>query len=282
VGQVSPREALVKSGATALVKSLQQEATTLPPVIRTLVDQIGGQTEAITRVEAGGELGNRYRHDVLRECNAIVTGRYPFQAGSAVDVPLADFGRLLGYGGVFDTFFKSELEQFADITRSPWTWREGAPVGALYGMLPQFETARRIRDTFFRQGAQLPELRFTVTPTNLDASATRFTLEIDGQTFDYRHGPERSWPVAWPGPNPGVAAATFEERAGGRPNREYKGAWAWFRLLDEANIQRETDVRYVIGFAFGGHQARIRVEASSIRNPYATRDVQQFRCGGTS
>jgi type VI secretion system protein ImpL len=152
------------------------------------------------------------------------------------------------------------------------------------GMLAKFEAAQRIRDTFFRSGTPLPEWRFTVTPAGLDASVTRFTLEIDGQTFDYRHGPERSWPAVWPGPNPGVAAATFEVRTGGDGpnNMVFQGPWAWFRLIDATQVQRETDVRYALSFQKGGHEARVKVEASSIRNPFATRDVQQFRCGPVS
>jgi hypothetical protein len=35
----------------------------------------------------------------------------------------------------------------------------------------------------------------------------------------------------------------------------------------------------VVSFAAGGHNARVRVEATSIHNPWASREWQQFRCG---
>ena len=279
VGQTSPTEALVKSGAGALLRSLQDESTALPPLVRALVTQIGGRTEQITLTAAASELDAKYRSEVLRECSAITSDRYPFATGSTYDVPLADFGRLFGPNGIFDSFFKANLAPLVDTTRSPWTWRAGAPSGVSPGMLAKFEVAQHIRETFFGTGAPLPELRFTVTPADLDAAATRFTLEIDGQTFDYRHGPERSWPAVWPGPNPGVAAATFEARSGGGPNNlVFQGPWALFRLIDAAQVRRDTDVRYIVSFQKGEHVGRVKIEAASIRNPLATRDVQQFRC----
>ena len=124
-----------------------------------------------------------------------------------------------------------------------------------------------------------PEARFSVSAVDLDAGSVRFTLELDGQLFDYRHGPVVAKAMTWPGPNPGKTAVTFEERAGMRPNIVADGPWAWFRLIDQARVERETDAAYVFTFEKGGHESRIRVESVSIRNPYGNRGLQQFRCG---
>ena len=285
VGQTDPLDPATVNSIGELVNALKRDAVALPASVRAVVAQVADRTAAATRQGVSGTLENRYRQNVVRECSDITTGRYPFVPGSTADVPLADFGRLFGYGGVFDTFFKDELEPLVDTSRSPWVWRadaSGASVGPSLGMLRQFEAAKRIRERFFRPGSQDPELRFRVSPTELDASATRFLLEIDDQHFEYRHGPERSWQATWPGKTPGPAAATFENRSGTRPNIVAQGLWAWFRLMDEVRIERETDVRYVLTFAKGGHEARVRLEAASIRNPFATRDLQQFRCGAGS
>jgi type VI secretion system protein ImpL len=282
LGETNPLDALVRAGRGDALKSLQQEAKTLPAPVGALVAQLGGRSEALAVGEARGELYNRYRQQVVKDCNNIVGGRYPFLTGSAIDVPLADFGRLFGYGGVFDTFFKENLAPLVDTARNPWLWRAGASgsIGASTAMLRQFEAAQRIRDMFFRPGGQLPEIRFNVLPSFLDASATRFVLELDGQNFEYRHGPERNWTATWPGPAPGVAAISFEDRAGGRANLPFEGPWAWFRLLDASGVQAESDVRYRANFQAGGREARVIIEATSIRNPFAKTDLRQFRCGG--
>jgi type VI secretion system protein ImpL len=258
---------------------MRQEAATLPPAVGSVAGQIAQGVEALAKAGAGNELARQYG-EVQRECSAAFRGRYPFDSASVDDVPIDDFGRILGYNGVFENFFKTHLEPYVDTTRSTWAWRPDPPSGVSTAMLRQLEAAQRIRETFFRPGAQRPELQFSVTPLTLDASATRFLLEIDGQPIEYRHGPEQPRSATWPGPKPGEAAVTFEESSSRRANQVAKGAWAWFRLLDEGgSLQRETDARHVVTFQKGGHQARVRIEARSIRNPFATRDVQQFRCG---
>jgi type VI secretion system protein ImpL len=154
----------------------------------------------------------------------------------------------------------------------------GSRVGGSAAMLRQFQVAERIRQLYFRQGSQDPQLQFTLTPTDLDAAALRFTLDVDGQSLVYRHDAPRAVAVTWPGPKPNLVVATFDERNGGRPNLVFEGPWAWLRMVNAARVDRESEVRYVMTIAAGGHEARLTLEAPSLRNPYASRDLQQFRC----
>jgi type VI secretion system protein ImpL len=282
VGGTNPADPTAINNVGELVNELKREATALPPSIAAIVNEVADRTAVTIRRSVGGTIDTRYRTDVVNACREVVQDRYPFVPTSTTDVPLADFGRVFGYGGVFDRFFKNEIEPLVDTSRAPWTWRtdqSGVSVGTSTFMLRQFESAQRIRDMFFRPGGQEAEVRFRVTPTELDADATRFLLEVDGQNFEYRHGPERSAPASWPGQSAGPAAVTFEMRAGGRPNAAFQGAWAWFRLLDNARLSRETEVRYDVTFAKDGHEAQVRLDAASIRNPFNDKDtLRQFRC----
>ncbi len=112
----------------------------------------------------------------------------------------------------------------------------------------------------------------------MDAAVRRFILDVDGQPSVYQHGPERPRSATWPGPKPGAASATFEDAASGRPNIAFSGPWAWFRLLDAAQIRKESDQRYEVTFEKGGFKAVVRIDASSAVNPFGQRDLQQFRC----
>jgi type VI secretion system protein ImpL len=280
-GETDPVQGLVRSGSGDLVRSLKSDAALLPPAVAAIVSQIGGKSEGAAVSQARSELDARFRQNVVRDCTTVIQGRYPFTANAANDVPLADFGRLFGFGGVFDAFYKENLDKLVDATRHPWTWRvgvNGAAVGASAGMLREFEAAQQIRDFYFRQG-QMPEVHFMVTPTELDTGATRVLVEIDGQPFDYRHGPERNWQAVWPGPNPGVAAVSFEDRSGAHPNQAFQGPWALFRLLDVGQIRATSATHFVLTYQLGGHEAQIAIEAASIRNPFGKQILQSFRCG---
>ncbi|HET9359649.1 MAG TPA: type VI secretion system membrane subunit TssM [Vicinamibacterales bacterium] len=279
-GEVPPLEALTRAGQGGTMKSLQQDATTMPPQVGAIVTQITGRAAAAATVEAGNEFMNRYSQDVLAPCRQFISGRYPFNASSQTDVALGDFGRLFGQDGIFDRFFKANLQNLVDTSRRPWVLREdqsGGSVGISGSVLRQFEAAQRIRDKFFGNGGQMPQVRFTVTPITMDGTLSRFVLEIDGQTFTYQFGPERSQQAQWPGQMP-VAAATFEDRASGRPNIAFQGQWAWFRLLDVAQTRTESDLRHEVTFEKSGFKATVRIEAASVLNPFGGRDLQQFRC----
>lgn len=282
VGGTNPGDpqSIASIGQTA--NDLKRDAAPLPPSIGAVLTQVANTATAAVRGGVRNTLESRYRQDVVAQCTAIVASRYPFVPGSTTDVPLADFGRLFGYGGVYDMFFKSDLVNLVDTARNPWAWKNdasGVAVGGSVAMLRQFEAADRIREMFFRQGSQVPEVRFSVAVSDLDAVATRVTLDIDGQPITYFHGPVNAKPVVWPGPNPGRASVTFEERGPARPNIVAEGPWAWFRLMESGQGQPETEAVYLVTFQKGGHEMRIRIESASIRNPFGKQALQQFRCG---
>jgi type VI secretion system protein ImpL len=279
LGGASALDTLAKSGQGEALKSLQTQAKQLPPPIGDMVAQIGVRSASLTVGQARGELQRRYDEQVLRECRELIDGRYPFVAASPNDVPLADFGRVFGFGGVFDTFYRDNLAALIDVSRSPWVWREGAAaIGGSAALLKQFQQAQRIRDVYFKPGSQQVEARFNLTPDTLDAAATRFTLNIDGQLFEYRHGPLQSQALTWPGGSVGQAAIAFEERGGPGPGEAKQGPWAWFRELDRAQVKRDSDTRLRVTFLAGQRSMSVVLEAASIRNPFVRNELAGFRC----
>lgn len=279
LGDVSALDALVKSGQSDALKNLQLQARQLPEPIGAMVAQIGARSESIAVGQARGDLSRRYGEQVLRECRELLQGRYPLDRSSPNDVPLEDFGRVFGFNGTFDTFFRDNLAALVDVSRTPWNWRAGAgAIGGSPEMLRQFQQARRIRDVYFKPGSQTPEARFTLTPGSLDAAVTRFSLELDGQRFEYRHGPQQSSSMTWPGGAVGQAAIVFEAAGGGGPSLVRQGPWAWFRLLDQAQVKGVSDTRLNVTFAAGGRAMQLVLDAASIRNPFVRNELAGFRC----
>jgi len=263
------------------VKALSQEARTLPAGVGPLVATIATAVDRAGVHELAKDLVGSYDAEVLHDCQDVVGSRYPFDPNSREDVPIADFGHVFGYGGLFDTFYKAHLTDLVDTKTRPWRWKtsETGALPAPEALLRRFEAAETIRRMYFPSGSDKPEFRFSLTPATLDSEALRVKLDVDGQTVEYRHEQPRATPLKWPGPANGSAGIAFEARGGGHPNLAYQGPWAWFRLLDQGQPQAQQGALYRLSYALGGRSATFTLEADSLFNPLGKNDLRRFACG---
>ncbi len=61
---------------------------------------------------------------------------------------------------------------------------------------------------------------------------------------------------------------------------DYRGDWAFFRALQAASLQKQSDLRFVASFNFGGHMAKVTLQANNLKNPFLSNALSSFRCGG--
>ena len=277
-------KALTDPAMLDLLRTLQLDAANLPPPVDGLVGEIGRNTGGTVSNVATGELDRLYQNDIVARCRQLVGDRYPF--GNATEMTLGAFGEAFGYGGLYDKFFTERLDALVDRSAARWTWRPGSIDGSQsQAMLDQFQRVERIRQMFFNPASKAPELNFFVRLSNVDPSATRFYVSIDGQQFDARPGGEVRSPAVWPGPDKrGSGIAVFEDRTAA-PDRvvQYGGPWGWFRMVD-ATIARaptsfETDLETTLHVESKFHKATVTIEASNAAsNAFASREWRQFRC----
>jgi type VI secretion system protein ImpL len=218
---------------------------------------------------------------VLPFCEEALTNRYPFNRRAQADVAAADFARLFAPDGLIDTFFNENLTRYVDTRSRPWTWRQvnNADLGISQSVLQQFEYAAQIKDAFFPAGAA-PQIGFQITPEALDPKAQSVQLQIDGTPVQFGHR-EQPTPVAinWPG-SVGLARIEFAPPASNVENRlQRDGPWAWFRLLDAAEIRR-TNVadRNRVIFNVGGRIAIFQLQSGTVLNPFALPALSNFNC----
>jgi type VI secretion system protein ImpL len=86
----------------------------------------------------------------------------------------------------------------------------------------------------------------------------------------------------WPG-GVGLARITFQPPAANVESVLQKdGPWAWFRLLDAAEVRRTnvSDRKRVI-FNVGGRIAIFQLQAGSVLNPFALPALAKFSCPKT-
>ncbi len=286
-GLATPGQDLLHGGAAASsgagLRKLQADAAQLPQPLATMIGTIGQGASQLTAAGTREQLRQAWNSSVLPFCSQALEGRYPFKHDSSVDVTLDDFVRLFATGGQIDAFFNTNMKPFVDTSRLPWRWiqSENGDLGLSNDVLGQFQRASKIRDGFFGPGGAQPGMKFTVTPTTLDAGTKQAILEVDAVTVTYAHGPPVPSGIQWPSPTGSstVRLALQPTDDSATPSLSATGPWAWFRLIDQGHVESAgTADRMRLSFSLGAHQVGYDLQAGSVLSPLTLREVSEFRC----
>jgi type VI secretion system protein ImpL len=227
-------------------------------------------------------LGRDVKSQVGEFCLQAIAGRYPMDRNATRDATQADFALLFAPGGKIESLFTQKLAPYVDTSTRPWRFRQvdGTALGGDVGTLPQFQRAAAIRETFFPSGST-PSLRLDFKPVEMDPGLTQFSLDVDGQSVKYAHGPQTSTSVQWPGPR-GSAEVRVQINppgASGTSGMVTSGPWALFRMFDRTRIEPgNSPERFRATFTVDGRKAVFDVTASSVRNPFTLRELTEFSC----
>ena len=287
----SPNAAAALLGAASSNSgaSLSQQLDTLgksmPPAVQSMVRAVSQSSSKVTTAEAKQQIQDAWSAKVAPLCQAALSNRYPFVPGSATDVPMDDFVRLMAPGGLIDGFFTNTLKPFVDTTQTPWKWNsvDNSQLGLSANTLAQLEMASQIRNALFPGGGAAVSVKFEITPTSLDSQIGSVSLDLDGQDVAYSHGPTQPIRVQWPGPGGrNQARLTFVPLNGATVSITKEGPWALFRLLDGAKVAAvgQSD-RLNVTFTGGGGTAAFLIAANSVINPFTLPALHQFRCPAT-
>ncbi|MFP8968225.1 type VI secretion system membrane subunit TssM [Pokkaliibacter sp. CJK22405] len=262
-----------------IFKDIQRE---MPGDLGNLLGPLNTQSQELAKEGAKSHLNDIWKSQVYGEFRQALKGRYPLQSSSKKDVTLKDFGRFFGYGGTMDRFFEQYVSPVVDTSGDHWSFEKD--IGMSDSSLKMFENARRIRDSFFEPGSQVPKVEFSLEPRTLDRDVISFLLEIDGQQLSYRHGPTRLSKFSWPGDGSqqGVRLVFTEPDSGKTITDNYPGAWGWYRMLDALAAQRHATVRdKQLDISIKGYTASVELVPSSVYNPFWSAELRGFECPTT-
>jgi len=272
------------SAGADIVRRIQVEGARQPEPVKRWMQQLASGSRIVTMGGARSQINSQWKSTVLPVCSQALSGRYPVYRDSQQEITLADFGRLFGPGGAIDAFFDQNLKPFVNMSGGRWRWKPvgNTSLGMPNSVLLQFQRAALIKNTFFQAGGQTPSVSFGLKPVYLDANVPSFLLDLEGQKFKYRHGPARVTQAQWPGPDStGQVRIVFEDTSGARVTSTKEGPWAWFRLLDQAELKSVSADRITATFKSSGRKASWEIRASSVVNPFMMKQLQQFRCPGS-
>ncbi|WP_051329816.1 type VI secretion system membrane subunit TssM [Niveispirillum irakense] len=280
-GQLDMYARASRGGSGGPIQRLSAQVPQLPQPVAAWV---GAFSDGISQQSVGGaraQLANLWGGEVGGFCRRAVRGRYPFDAGADTEISVGDFTRLFAPNGMMDKFFNTHLRPLVDTSSARWKWNRvgGTGLGIPGSVLVAFQNAAQIRDAFFPDGGQSPNVTLQVTPIMLDPKATGVRLSSGGQEVEYRHGPQ--WPTGlkWPaGEADGVARVVFETTSGTPQGLTQTGPWALFRLADKGGVSATGTDTARVSFAADGHNAVFEIRSSTALNPLVLKELREFRC----
>lgn len=249
-----------------------------------LVNLVNDATSQASDIAFGGVttyINNAWRGKPAQFCREAIAGRYPINRGSSNEIRLEDFAAFFAAGGVMDSFFQEYLSDYVDTSVNPWKVRASRSnkLALDAQALKQFQQADRIRQMFFRAGST-PNVTFEMTPYQMDAVLQNFALNLEGQKLVYSFGPKITTTLAWPGSSPsGVEMRMMPTGPSGRDRVIEVGPWAWFRVLDRAEIRKsERPEHFLLDFVLDGRSVTYELVARSAFNPFTSNTLSGFRC----
>jgi type VI secretion system protein ImpL len=267
------------------IRRFQEAASRVDGPLERWATQITAGSSGITSDSTRSSINARWQSNILPFCEQALGDRYPFNKRARADVAVADFQKLFGPAGLIDNFVNENLLQYIDTRTRPWSWKKvnDVDLGISPAVLQQLQYAAEIREAFFG-ASSVPSIQFQMMPQALDPKAQSVMLEVHGKQVPFAHRGGAPTPVAldWPG-GVGLARVTFEPQATNVENVLQKdGPWAWFRLLDAAEVRRTnvSDRKRVI-FNVGGRIAIFQMQSGSVLNPFALPALSKFSCPKT-
>ncbi|WP_321800314.1 type VI secretion system membrane subunit TssM [Burkholderia sp. BCC1988] len=271
--------------ASDTAAKLKMTANTMPSPFRAVLLQLAADGSHEVNQGIGQLLSRQMQAVVGDTCRLTIEGNYPFSPDSKRDVSIDDFTRVFAQGGVIDDFFAKTLAPFVDTSAKPWRYRTlaGATEPVQGPELEPFEHAKAIRDVFFSDPSHKQlTWRADIRIPELDPTVTNLSLDIDGQTSLYQHGPVAPFTVTWPGPRGGVhTEITANPRI--RPDTSTiatDGPWALMRLLQKGHVvETATSGRTRVALDFDGRKAVLDIASTgSVANPLTSDVLKTFRC----
>lgn len=216
---------------------------------------------------------------IYPDYSQFIAGRYPIVKDSKNDITLDHFTKFFGVDGSIENFFKTYLQNFVNIAGNYWTWSElnGERLQIPQETLEMFLRASIIQQMFFSENKTFPSSKFILTSLFLSSNVNAFVLNMNGQTMIIHPNEKLSQSFVWPRNDGNFVTIQFSVSESASPTITTSGPWAWYRLLDQSNLQHSSDPRSsTLTFQIGNYIASFQLTTENMVNPFIPGIVTKF------
>jgi len=216
------------------------------------------RASALVRGVEPAEL-NRRGTEFCAEFNRRVGSKYPFRGSSTEEPDMEDLAAAFQRGNSLVWNLGTALDPYIERSGPVYRQRTGSPVRINPAFLEFYSEARRFSEAIFGEGAQTPEVEFSVRPSLPESSAgvESISLQADGRQTLCTQLDCRTLVLRWDGNS--SSAVELTARIAGENVRvagPYSGSWAIFRLFAGATGWRSPGEAHTIRWEVDGPSQR--------------------------
>ena len=244
-----------------------------------MLKSLADQSWQLIMASAISHLENIWIDEVVAPYQERLAGRYPLVPSASRDASLSDFEAFFAPEGILDNFYQDNLQPFIEGAPEQLVDTQGNSLlrESVFAAVSQ---AEQIRRAYFGPDGAL-DVEFALEPISLSPDKRRSVISADGQLIDYTHSASSRVSMIWPNTLRGGTDSRITmvpSQVNHSPRSITRdGAWAWFRLLEEANITSVNERELELRFNVDGGAMRYRLFTDSAPNPFTRSPAAGFQ-----
>ena len=261
---------------------ISAESQTWPDPLKNIIEPLlNGAYKKVNHLVIS-ESNKKIEADLGEVCRNTLEGRYPFTK-SPEEVRVRDFEHFFAPGGLAEMFFKNNLADKVNTSVKPWRYNSDNGDNNST-TLKTFEQAQDIRNTFFQNGeSKQMSINFSISVPYMAPTITQLSMNFDGATMDYSHGPVAPETFTWPGSRMGsnVNMTAQPRMADKSSGLVFTGPWALFHWMDNVKtIENSSSANPILVFSLSNRRVDVKASGVTYDDRLITRLLRDFRCPG--
>lgn len=224
-----------------------------------LLSQPVDRAAALVRGVEPAEL-NRRGAEFCAEFNRRVGNKYPFRVSATQEPDMEDLAAAFQRGNSLVWNLGSALDPYVERSGPVYRQRGGSTVQINPAFLEFYSEARRFSEAVFPEGAQTPEVEFSVRPSLTESSegVESISLQVDGRQTLCTQLDCRTLVLRWDGNSSSEVELTARiDGENVRVAGPFRGPWAIFRLFSGASGWRSPGEAHTIRWRVDGSQRTV-------------------------
>lgn len=241
----------------------------LPEPIATWARQIANDTWFILINDTKHYINSQWQIMVYQNYIDTIAKRFPFDPAQTKEVSLANFNHFFATNGILNTFIEQNIKPFLDTSDAQWKPKElnhfVLPIST--ETLNEIMRANVITNMFFPKNSDSSQIEFSLQKSDLDPTVASLNLKIGETTINDNQENNSFTQFHWPETNAKLVIKSLE---GEEYSLDEKGLWAFFKLLQQVNVQADNDdnSRLQVLFEINGSSGRYLLTTKNEINPF--------------